>query len=144
MFRMARFYFFMIVVNRGFNLFPIIFINTGKYIWSRSMISSLYSIATLGSGLIITGVGRYIDKLGQRKMLMIVPVIFGLACFWMSIVLNPIMIFIGFLFLRLLGQGSMTLIPQTLIPHWFKGKRGFALSIMGLGGVIAPKYTTEK
>lgn len=108
-----------------------------KFNWSRSLISSLYSMATLGSGLIMTGVGRYIDKLGQRKMLTIVPFVFGLACFWMSSIFNPIMIFIGFLFLRLLGQGSMTLIPQTLIPHWFKNKRGFALSIMGLGGVIA-------
>ena len=108
-----------------------------KFGWSRSLISSMYSIATLISGLILTGVGKYIDKLGHRKMIGIISIIFGLACFWMSIVFNPLMIFIGFFLLRLMGQGSMTLIPQTLIPHWFKQKRGLALSIMGIGVVLS-------
>lgn len=115
-----------------------IFINhyINKFSWSRSLISSIYSVATLTSGLILTMVGKKIDKFGHRKMLSIVSIIFGFACFWMSFVFNPVMLFIGFLLLRLLGQGSMTLIPQTLIPHWFKQKRGLALSIMGVGGVV--------
>ena len=108
-----------------------------KFNWSRSLISSFYSIATLISGLILTFVGKYIDKLGQRKMTTVVSILFGLACIWMSFVFNPLMIFIGFFLLRLLGQGSMTLLPQTLIPHWFKQKRGLALSLLGMGGVIS-------
>jgi MFS family permease len=31
----------------------------------------------------------------------------------------------------------MTLIPNTLVPQWFKKKRAFALSIAGLGGLVA-------
>ncbi|MDZ7671247.1 MAG: MFS transporter [Halanaerobiales bacterium] len=108
-----------------------------KFGWSRSMISSFYSIATLISGLILTFVGKYIDKLGHRKMTTIISVLFGLACIWMSFVFNPLMMLIGFFLLRLLGQGSMTLLPQTLIPHWFKQKRGLALSLLGIGGVIS-------
>lgn len=107
-----------------------------KFSWSRSLISSFYSIATLVSGLILTAVGRNIDKYGQRKMVSIVSIVFGLACIWMSFIFNQVMLFVGFLLLRLFGQGSMILIPQTLIPHWFKQKRGLALSIMGVGGVI--------
>src|SRR6056297_1946766 len=108
-----------------------------KFNWSRSLISSFYSIATLISGLILTFVGRYIDKLGHRKMTTVVSLLFGLACIGMSFVFNPLMIFVGFFLLRLLGQGSMTLLPQTLIPHWFKQKRGLALSLLGMGGVIS-------
>ncbi|MFO7815848.1 MAG: MFS transporter [Halanaerobiales bacterium] len=108
-----------------------------KFGWSRSLISSFYSIATLISGLILTFVGRYIDKLGHRKMTTIISVLFALTCIWMSFVFNPLMILIGFFLLRLLGQGSMTLLPQTLVPHWFKRKRGLATSLLGIGGVIS-------
>ncbi|HKL12334.1 MAG TPA: MFS transporter [Halanaerobiales bacterium] len=116
-----------------------IFINhyIDKFGWSRSLISSFYSIATLISGLILTFVGRYIDKLGHRKMTTIISILFGFACIWMSLIFNPLMIFIGFFLLRLLGQGSMSLLPQTLVPHWFKQKRGLALSLLGIGGVIS-------
>lgn len=31
----------------------------------------------------------------------------------------------------------MTLLPQTLVPHWFKRKRGLATSLLGIGGVIS-------
>jgi MFS family permease len=108
-----------------------------KFGWSRSMISSFYSIATLISGLILTFVGQFIDKLGHRKMTTIISILFGLACIWMSFVFNPLMMLIGFFLLRLLGQGSMSLLPQTLVPHWFKQKRGLALSLLGIGGVIS-------
>ncbi len=115
-----------------------IFINhyIKEFNWSRSLISTLYSLATLTSGIILTFIGKYIDQLGHRKMISIIISFFGLACFWMSFVFNPIMLFIGFLLLRLLGQGSLTLLLQTLIPYWFEKKRGLALSLMGIGGVI--------
>lgn len=51
-----------------------------KFGWSRSLISSFYSIATLISGLILTFVGKYIDKLGHRKMTTIISVLFALTC----------------------------------------------------------------
>ena len=116
-----------------------IFINhyIEKFNWSRSLISSFYSIATLISGLILTFIGRYIDRLGHRKMTTVISVLFGLVCIWMSFVFNRFMIFVGFFLLRLLGQGSMTLLPQTIVPHWFKQKRGLALSLLGVGGVIS-------
>ncbi|WP_207647918.1 hypothetical protein [Alkaliphilus peptidifermentans] len=53
----------------------------------------------------------------------------------MSFVTKPAMLIVGFVFLRLFGQGSMTLIPSTLVPQWFINYRGKALSLMALGGV---------
>lgn len=107
-----------------------------KHNWSRSLISSLYSMATLTAGLILPIIGRKIDSIGHRKMMTIIPILLGLTCFWMGFVQNTIMIFIGFLFLRLFGQGSMTLMPSTIVPKWFIKKRGLALSLMSLGGAI--------
>ncbi|WP_337957771.1 hypothetical protein [Guptibacillus spartinae] len=34
--------------------------------WSRSLVSGIYSTATLAAGLLLFLVGRLIDKLGQR------------------------------------------------------------------------------
>jgi MFS family permease len=102
--------------------------------WSRSQVSGIYSGDTLAAGLYMLFVGRFIDIHGQRKMAVLVGIGLGLACFWNSLVTNMAMLFIGFFFLRLLGQGSMTLIPNTLIPQWFIEKRGKALSMMAIGG----------
>ncbi|WP_241080577.1 MFS transporter [Natranaerofaba carboxydovora] len=104
--------------------------------WSHSLVSGLYSIATLISGLNIAFMGKIIDRKGHRKIFTVVPILLGLTCIWMSFVRFPIMLGIGFIFLRFFGQGSLTLIPDTLVPQWFQKKRGIALSIMTLGGSI--------
>lgn len=102
--------------------------------WGRSEVSSIYSAATLLAGLCMFFVGRFIDRFGQRSMLVTISLLLSLACFFNSIVANLVMLFIGFFLLRLLGQGSMTLIPNTLVPQWFISKRGKALSFMAIGG----------
>ncbi|QZY57267.1 MFS transporter [Crassaminicella profunda] len=115
-----------------------VFINSyvDSFGWSRTMISSLYSAATLISGLTLSYMGKLIDKIGHRKMISVVPIILGFICLWMSFVANPMMIFVGFVFLRLFGQGTMCLIPYTLVPQWFIKRRGFALSLLAIGSVL--------
>ncbi|MFC4322463.1 MFS transporter [Litchfieldia salsa] len=107
------------------------------FAWSRSLVSSIYSAATLLAGILMFFVGRFIDKHGQRKMTVIVGFALAVACIWNSFVANAVMLFIGFFFIRLFGQGSMTLIPTTLVPQWFISKRGRALSFMAIGGFLS-------
>jgi len=101
---------------------------------SRSLISSLYSLASLTAGLSLFMVGRLIDRYGQRRMSAVIGLCLGFACLWNSAALGLIWMFIGFFMLRLFGQGSMTLIPSTLVPQWFIRQRGRAFSLMALGG----------
>jgi len=105
--------------------------------YSKTMLSTGYSIATTISGLLIVLVGRAIDKHGQRKMFIIVAIGLALTTLFSSFILNIWMIYISFFFLRFLGQGSMTLIPSSLVPQWFHKKRAFALSLLALGGFFA-------
>ncbi len=105
--------------------------------WSRSLVSGIYSSATLVAGLLLFLVGRMVDKQGQRRMMLMMGTLLAVACFWNSFVLGPVMLFIGFFMLRLFGQGSMTLIPNTLVPQWFVVKRGRALSFMAIGGFLS-------
>ncbi|RSL32727.1 MFS transporter [Salibacterium salarium] len=104
---------------------------------SRTTISSLYSAATLLAGVLLFLVGRIIDKKGQRFTAILVASMLAFACFWNSAVIGPIMMFIGFFMLRLFGQGSMTLVPNTLIPQWFSKQRGRAFSLMTLGVLLS-------
>ncbi|MEQ6389937.1 MFS transporter [Bacillaceae bacterium S4-13-58] len=101
--------------------------------WSRSEVSGLYSFATLCAGLLMIFVGRFIDRFGQRLMMVVVGTLFAFACFFNSQVTSMWMLAIGFFLVRLLGQGSMSLIPNTLVAQWFVKRRGFAFSLMTLG-----------
>ncbi|MGP4062734.1 MFS transporter [Halobacillus sp. H74] len=102
--------------------------------YSRSLVSGIYSGATLMAGITLFMMGRLIDRFGQRKMMVVVGGFLALALFWNAFLLGPIMMFLGFFMIRLFGQGSMTLIPNTLVPQWFIRKRGRALSVMAVGG----------
>ncbi|MFD2627830.1 MFS transporter [Oceanobacillus kapialis] len=105
--------------------------------WSRSEVSGIYSAATLVAGLIMMFVGRFIDRFGPRFMMVTIGTIFAIACFWNSVVSSIWMLAIGFFLIRLLGQGSMSLIPNTLVAQWFIKKRGFAFSLMTLGSFLS-------
>lgn len=115
-----------------------IFINhyVERFGWSRTQISSYYSIATLLAGLTLPFVGKIIDSFGHRKMIVMISFLLSMGALWMSNISTPLMLMIGFFILRLFGQGSMTLLPNTLVPAWFIKHRGKALSLMALGSVI--------
>ncbi|MRH41080.1 MFS transporter [Aquibacillus halophilus] len=101
--------------------------------WSRSQVSGLYSIATLFAGFTMILVGRFIDRFGQRTMMVIVGSALAAACFFNSAVTSMWMFAVGIFLIRLLGQGSMSLIPNTLVAQWFIEKRGRAVSFISLG-----------
>ena len=70
-------------------------------------------------------------------MLVIVVIMLGLTTFFNSFVSSIYMLFFGFFLLRYFGQGSMTLIPETLVPQWFEKNRAFAISLASIGGLLA-------
>ena len=104
--------------------------------WSRSAISSLYSLATLCSGLLLFLVGRLSDLYGQKKLLLLAAVTLALASLWTSNISMLWMIFIGFFFLRFSGQGSMSMLPAIIVPHWFTKRRALAFSLVSMGGAV--------
>ena len=122
----------------GQTYFVSIFIDSyiSDFGWNRGIVSSLYSAATLLSGLSLFIVGRFIDRYGQRRMTLVVAALLGFACLWNSFISSLWMLFLGFFLGRVMGQGSMTLIPSTIVPQWFIRRRAFALSLMSVGGVV--------
>ena len=105
--------------------------------FSRTLISSIYSIATLMSGALMILMGKMVDRFGVKTMLVVSGVMLALTAMFNSFVFTIPMLAIGFFFSRYFGQGALTLIPGTLVPQWFKVHRGMAVSFLKIGVTIA-------
>lgn len=105
----------------------------GHFGWSRSFFSSLYSGGTLAAGLSMVFLGKAVDRFGCRLMLTIVPLLLGVTCWYMGSVTGAVTVFVGFVLLRLLGVGSLELIPSVLVAQWFVHMRGRAFWITSMG-----------
>lgn len=99
---------------------------------SRSLVSTLYMIGTLTASLVLPVVGRLIDRYGSRLMTVIIALLFGLACLYMGLVRNALMLGIGFFALRTLGQGSLSLVSKIVVNQWWVRRRGFAIGVVGM------------
>lgn len=105
--------------------------------WSRSMISGVYTGGTFTAALAMPFVGRLVDRLGARVMLISVGALFGLACLWMSSVNHALGLYVGFVGIRGFGQGAFLVIPSTLVALWFIRLRGRAMTVLVWGGLAA-------
>ena len=105
--------------------------------WSRSEVSSLYSIATTISGGLMFLVGRLVDRYGSRRINTIAIVLLALSCLFASVVANPAMLFFAFFLGRFSGQGMLSISSGTVAPQWFVRRRALAITIVGLGTTIA-------
>ena len=103
---------------------------------SRSLVSTLYTLGTLGASLSLPFVGRQIDRRGPRIVVGVVTVAFGLACLYMGSVRNAVMLGLGFLLLRMLGQGSLSMVSSNVINRWWVRRRGMMLGIAGLAASL--------
>jgi sugar phosphate permease len=56
----------------------------------------------------------------------------GVACLAMGSVRGPVTLALGFVALRLFGQGSLELVSKTVINHWWVRRRGMAMGIASL------------
>jgi MFS family permease len=100
---------------------------------SHTSVSSAYALATLVAAFGLPWVGRMVDRHGVRPVLLSVAVLLGFAAMAFGTVTGMATLALGFAALRFLGQGSLMLCSANLVAQWFDRKRGFALSLMGLG-----------
>jgi len=82
----------------------------------------------LGSALCLP-VGRLIDRLGVRVVLVSVAVGLGAAVLWMSQVTGVVALFVALVLIRGLGQGSLSVVSMAMIGKWFTRRLGPAMGI---------------
>ncbi|MEM8622573.1 MAG: MFS transporter [Pseudomonadota bacterium] len=94
---------------------------------------TLYTVATVGSALILMQVGRLADVMALRPLLLGVCLVYASALVLMSVAPSVFWLGIGVLGLRLCGQGMMSHLAVTATARWFRANRGKALAITVLG-----------
>ncbi|MEM9519724.1 MAG: MFS transporter [Actinomycetota bacterium] len=96
---------------------------------SKNAISGGYALGTLCGSLTLPTVGRWIDRYGVRRAMTLIATLFAGGLAYMSGVQGLATLTIGFFFIRMLGQGSLSLVSSVTISRWFDRRRGFALGI---------------
>ena len=104
---------------------------------SRSTVSLLYTVGTLLASFALPFVGRRIDRHGPRVAVGVIAGLFAVACVWMAGVQSLWMLAVGFILIRGLGQGSLSLVSLHVVNLWFVKRRGLAVGMTGLGMAIA-------
>jgi MFS family permease len=104
--------------------------------WSRSLISSAYTVATLiSAGVVFLG-GNLIDRFGYRRVMVVTTVLYVISLFLMGSVANPATLVFAFTLLRGTGSSVLTLTGRTLVSQWFVRRRGRAVSVVNLGKLL--------
>lgn len=99
----------------------------------RATVSGLYGLGTFLASLSLTWIGRQIDRQGNRRIAMIIALLFSLVLMASSLITGPITILLSFIAIRGLGQGSLGLTSSTAIAQWFQRRRGWVVGLSLVG-----------
>jgi MFS family permease len=114
---------------------------------SRGRISTAYLVGTLTGAAAMPFVGRAIDRYGTRRSMLVIGALFGAVLLSLSLVHGLTGLTIGFVGIRLLGQGALGLTATTAAARWFIRRRGSALGIVsaaGAAGISAAPLLLER
>lgn len=100
---------------------------------SNAAFGSFYSVATVGSAIILPYLGSWIDFLSLKKYSLSVAIALAVASLTMAISWHIALLFLALLLLRLAGQGLSGHTAETAMARYFVARRGKALSISSLG-----------
>ena len=97
---------------------------------TRSTIAACYLVGTMIAATTLPRWGRAIDRLGIRRATTIISVAFSVALAAMAGVTGILTLTVGFMFIRMLGQGALSLASTVAVALWFERRRGFVLGVV--------------
>ena len=97
------------------------------------MFAGIYSSATLIASFCLPLIGKKIDAWPAKKSLVFNAIFFGSSLFLFAVSYNATLLFISLFFMRLFGQGALTLTATSHTIKRFNQDRGAALSLTQLG-----------
>lgn len=96
---------------------------------SNAGFGTVYSVATLVSGIVIIWAGRMIDHVDLRLYTLLVCGGLGVACLLMSFATSVVVLCLAIFLLRFFGQGLMFHTASTALVRLIERDRGKALSL---------------
>lgn len=101
---------------------------------SRSAISTAYLIGTLTGAATLPFIGRAIDRYGPKRVFVLVAFAFGAFLIGLSAVSGIVGLTAGFIGIRMLGQGALSLTATTTVALYIRHRRGLAQGIATAAG----------
>jgi MFS family permease len=116
---------------------------SGQFGWSREAVSGGFAIGAVTVGLVSPLLGRLIDRLGPRRIILPCMTVFGCGITSFALLRSGIWQFYATCFvLGLVGNGAAHLAYSRSISTWFEKRLGTALAFVmvgsGLGAMILP------
>ena len=96
---------------------------------SDSAIATAYLVGTLTSSVFQPRIGTWVDSVGVKRATITIGVLFAIAVAHMSLIHGVVWLAVGFLGIRILGQGALSLTSTVAVAHWFNLRRGFAMGL---------------
>ncbi len=104
-----------------------------EFEFSRAAFGAYYSVATLLASLFLLKVGHVIDHRPVRPFTIKTVLLLSGSCMLFSAAVNPAMILLALVGMRLGGQSLMPHISSSVMSRYFDRDRGKALSLSSLG-----------
>lgn len=127
-----------------------VFINSlgREFNWSRGQISLAFSLSLMAMCAAMPLIGRLVDRLGARKVILPSVLAFGLCLISLYFLSTSLWHFYAiYLIMGIVGGGSGQIPYSRVISQWFDRRRGLALGLAmvgaGLGSFIMPYAAHE-
>ena len=91
---------------------------------SLSQLTGAYMLGTILASIPQPYIGSWSDRVGIRRMLILMVVLFSLACVFIAQANSLFMLTLAFFFLRMFGQGALELLSTNMLPMWFQERLG--------------------
>src|SRR5580658_10259773 len=114
--------------------------------WSRTEISLAFTLTALMVAAFSPFIGRIVDRLGARKVLLPCVAVYGAAFCCLALVKTLAGFYAVYVLLGVVGNGTTQLCYARVISAWFDRRRGLALATMmagvGAGAIGIPPLAT--
>jgi MFS family permease len=114
--------------------------------WSRTQISLAFTLTALMVAVFSPFIGRIVDRVGARKILLPCVAVYGVAFCCLSLVKTLAGLYAIYVLLGVVGNGTTQLCYARVISAWFDRRRGLALATMmagvGAGAIGIPPLAT--
>jgi MFS family permease len=104
-------------------------------------VSTAYLAGTLIGAMALPWVGRALDRFGVRRLLAAIGAVFGAVLIGLSTVSGIVGLTVGFIGIRLAGQGALSLTATTAAALWFQRRRGTAIGLVTAIGSMGISLT---
>ncbi len=111
--------------------------------WSRTQVSSAFSLSLLVLSLVLPFIGRLVDRFGARKIIIPSVLLFGLGLMAFASLSSRLWhLYLLYVLLGLVGGGTAPVPYSNVLSQWFDRQRGLALGLamvgLGLGTFFMP------